>query len=83
MGPQDGLAQLDKISELPGQPAGVDFDQYSGYVTVNPNTGRALFYYFVESLTESSSKPLVLWLNRGNLNSNIFIAQIYGPQIYT
>ncbi|KAI3725803.1 hypothetical protein L1987_65597 [Smallanthus sonchifolius] len=63
--PQDGLAQLDKILALPGQPAGVNFNQYSGYVTINPNAGRALFYYFVESPTDSSTKPLVLWLNGG------------------
>ncbi|KAK1418274.1 hypothetical protein QVD17_27417 [Tagetes erecta] len=63
--PQDGLAQIDKIVALPGQPAGVNINQYSGYVTVNPNAGRALFYYFVESPTDSSTKPLVLWLNGG------------------
>nr|XP_043630085.1 serine carboxypeptidase 1-like [Erigeron canadensis] len=62
---QDGLAQLDKIYTLPGQPAGVNLNQYSGYVTVNQNAGRALFYYFVESPTDSSTKPLVLWLNGG------------------
>ncbi|KAF5789941.1 putative carboxypeptidase D [Helianthus annuus] len=63
--PQDGLAQVDKIFALPGQPEGVSYNQYSGYVTVNPNAGRALFYYFVESPTDSSTKPLVLWLNGG------------------
>ncbi|XP_071727022.1 serine carboxypeptidase 1-like [Rutidosis leptorrhynchoides] len=63
--PQDGLALSDKIDYLPGQPAGVDFNQYSGYVTVNQNAGRALFYYLVESPIDSSSKPLVLWLNGG------------------
>ncbi|KAL8195205.1 hypothetical protein R6Q57_025608 [Mikania cordata] len=63
--PQNGLAELDKISALPGQPEGVDFNQHSGYVTVNPTAGRALFYYFVESPTSSSTKPLVLWLNGG------------------
>nr|XP_043630089.1 serine carboxypeptidase 1-like [Erigeron canadensis] len=62
---QDGLAQLDKINALPGQPAGVNLNQYSGYVTVNQNAGRAVFYYFVESPTDSSTKPLVLWLNGG------------------
>ena len=68
VGPQQGMAQQDKISTLPGQPEGVDFDQYSGYVTVNPSAGRALFYYFVESPTNSSTKPLVLWLNGGTSN---------------
>ncbi|PIN20450.1 Carboxypeptidase D [Handroanthus impetiginosus] len=63
VGVQDGLKELDKISELPGQPS-VKFDQYSGYVTVDPKAGRALFYYFTEA-EDSSKKPLVLWLNGG------------------
>ncbi|KAF9622658.1 hypothetical protein IFM89_032579 [Coptis chinensis] len=57
--------EADKIETLPGQPEGVDFDQYSGYVTVDPTAGRALFYYFVESPQNSSTNPLVLWLNGG------------------
>ncbi|MFS7920569.1 putative carboxypeptidase D [Helianthus anomalus] len=65
MGPQEGLKDADKISSLPGQPAGTDFDQYSGYVTVDPNNGRALFYYLAESPVNSSTKPLVLWLSGG------------------
>nr|XP_027091865.1 uncharacterized protein LOC113712581 [Coffea arabica] len=62
---QSGRKENDKIQRLPGQPDGVDFNQYSGYVTVDPNSGRALFYYFVESPRNSSSNPLVLWLNGG------------------
>ncbi|XP_020113586.1 uncharacterized protein LOC109727809 [Ananas comosus] len=58
-----GLMAADKIDALPGQPEGVDFVQYSGYVTVEPKKGRALFYYFAESPQNSSTKPLVLWLN--------------------
>ncbi|CAK9172924.1 unnamed protein product [Ilex paraguariensis] len=64
IGPQDGLKEANRITALPGQPNGVNFDQYSGYVTVDPKAGRALFYYFAES-QNSSSKPLVLWLNGG------------------
>ncbi|GAY58191.1 hypothetical protein CUMW_185230 [Citrus unshiu] len=64
IGPQEGLKEADKIEKLPGQPYGVEIDQYSGYVTVDPKAGRALFYYFVES-QNSSTKPLVLWLNGG------------------
>ncbi|XP_075487525.1 serine carboxypeptidase 1-like [Primulina tabacum] len=60
---QEGLKEADEISLLPGQPK-VNFSQYSGYVTVDPTAGRALFYYFAES-EEPSSKPLVLWLNGG------------------
>ncbi|KAK7306704.1 hypothetical protein VNO77_44659 [Canavalia gladiata] len=63
--PQEGLRQADKIVALPGQPYGVNFDQYSGYVTVDPQAGRELFYYFVESPYNPSTKPLVLWLNGG------------------
>ncbi|KAF9622669.1 hypothetical protein IFM89_032590 [Coptis chinensis] len=65
IGPQDGLMEADKIDALPGQPEGVNFDQYSGYVTVDPKAGRSLFYYFVESPENSSENPLVLWLNGG------------------
>nr|GLL48276.1 hypothetical protein CICLE_v10003343mg [Ipomoea trifida] len=65
IGPQDGLKDSDKIETLPGQPSGVDFAQYAGHVTVDPLTGKALFYYFTESPKNPSSKPLVLWLNGG------------------
>ena len=76
VGSQKGLMQGDKINALPGQPEGVDFDQYAGYVTVDPIADRALFYYFVESPENSSKKPLVLWLNGGNLTSQIHL-QVY------
>ncbi|KAL9454690.1 hypothetical protein AB3S75_010151 [Citrus x aurantiifolia] len=62
---QYDLMQADKIKWLPGQPDGVDFDQYAGYVTVDPKTGRSLFYYFAESPQNSSTNPLLLWLNGG------------------
>ncbi|KAH0760132.1 hypothetical protein KY290_023625 [Solanum tuberosum] len=64
-GTQNSLKESDKIEKLPGEPEGVDFNQYSGYVTVDSSAGRALFYYFVESPSDSASKPLVLWLNGG------------------
>ena len=50
---------------LPGQPTGFAFKQYAGHITVNESAQRALFYYFVESACESSTKPLILWLNGG------------------
>ncbi|KAF7090427.1 hypothetical protein CFC21_093179 [Triticum aestivum] len=56
----------DRIRELPGQPPNVDFSQYSGYVTVNPARGRALFYWLVEAAPAAGPiAPLVLWLNGG------------------
>ncbi|KAI3785499.1 hypothetical protein L1987_44618 [Smallanthus sonchifolius] len=62
--PQEGSMEADRIDKLPVQPE-VDFDHYAGYVTVDAEAGRALFYYFAESPQNSSTKPLVLWLNGG------------------
>nr|GMC52329.1 serine carboxypeptidase II-3-like [Ipomoea batatas] len=55
---QEGSMEADKIDALPGQPAGVKFNQYSGYVTVDRKAGRSLFYYFAESPHNSSINPL-------------------------
>ena len=59
--------ERDRITELPGQPQNVGFAQYSGYVTVNRKSGRALFYWLTESPAsrDPESRPLVLWLNGG------------------
>lgn len=77
---QDGLKDADRIDALPGQPSGVNFSQYSGYVTVDPNAGRALFYYLAES-QNSPTDPLVLWLNGGTTYfshySDLFFIIIY------
>ncbi|XP_051150120.1 serine carboxypeptidase 24-like [Andrographis paniculata] len=56
--------ELDRISTLPGQPP-VNFSQFSGYVTVNEQHGRALFYWLTEAPKNAHTKPLVLWLNGG------------------
>ena len=56
--------EQDRISALPGQPR-VAFSQFSGYVTVNEQHGRALFYWLTEAPTFPHNKPLVLWLNGG------------------
>ncbi|KAL2320633.1 hypothetical protein Fmac_029602 [Flemingia macrophylla] len=56
--------EADKVRSLPGQ-SHVSFQQFAGYVPVDDNNQRALFYYFVEAETNPSSKPLVLWLNGG------------------
>ncbi|KAL7606260.1 hypothetical protein Lser_V15G18898 [Lactuca serriola] len=62
--PQQGSKEADRVDRLPGQPQ-VDFDHFAGYITVDSKAGRALFYYFVESPHNSSTKPLLLWLNGG------------------
>ena len=58
----------DLVTNLPGQP-NVDFKHYAGYVMVNEQNGRALFYWFYEAWTLPDEKPLVLWLNGGKKNS--------------
>ncbi|CAO2841604.1 unnamed protein product [Amaranthus hypochondriacus] len=79
----DTLAQqkLDRINYLPGQNFDVGFEQYSGYVTVNEESGRALFYWFIEAVEDPSSKPLLLWLNGGPGCSSIAFgeAEELGP----
>lgn len=75
VGSQAGLMETDEIDALPGQPAGegvLDFNQYAGYVSVDPKAGRELFYYFVESPNNSSTKPLLLWLNGGKYYTHYY-----------
>uniref|UniRef100_A0A1J3FNP8 Carboxypeptidase n=1 Tax=Noccaea caerulescens TaxID=107243 RepID=A0A1J3FNP8_NOCCA len=54
----------DIVVRLPGQPK-VGFRQYAGYVTVDSESGRSLFYYYVEADKTPDKKPLTLWLNGG------------------
>lgn len=58
----------DRITALPGQPP-VHFAMYGGYVTVNKEAGRALYYYFVEAEEEPRNKPLTFWFNGGSFPS--------------
>ncbi|KAK6136258.1 hypothetical protein DH2020_029989 [Rehmannia glutinosa] len=73
--------QLDQVLKLPGQNFSVNFSHYAGYVTVNKESGRALFYWFFEADEDPSSKPLVLWLNGGPGCSSIAfgLAEEIGP----
>uniref|UniRef100_A0A7C9EXE1 Carboxypeptidase n=1 Tax=Opuntia streptacantha TaxID=393608 RepID=A0A7C9EXE1_OPUST len=73
--------KLVKNGRLPGQNFDVDFAHYSGYITVNEKSGRAFFYWFVESDGNPSSKPLLLWLNGGPGCSSIAygMAEEIGP----
>ncbi|KAG0472097.1 hypothetical protein HPP92_016643 [Vanilla planifolia] len=57
--------ELNRVLRLPGQPNEPLISQYSGYLTVNEERGRALFYWFFEAQTKPSEKPLLLWLSGG------------------
>lgn len=67
--------ELDRITLLPGQPP-VKFSQFSGYVTVDEQQGRALFYWLTETTSNSLHKPLVLWLNGGQLVMSVSILHL-------
>ncbi|WRX28683.1 Peptidase S10 [Theobroma cacao] len=54
----------DLIEKLPGQP-NVTFRQFSGYIDVDGNAGRSLFYYFVEAENDPMNRPLTIWLTGG------------------
>ncbi|KAL2320637.1 hypothetical protein Fmac_029606 [Flemingia macrophylla] len=74
------LPEADRINSLPGQPQ-VKFQQYSGYIWVDDQNQRALFYYFVQAEEHPASKPLVLWLNGGPGCSSIGVGAFaeHGP----
>ncbi|GMJ05254.1 serine carboxypeptidase-like 44 [Hibiscus trionum] len=54
----------DQIGMLPGQPV-VNFRQFSGYINIDSNATRSLFYYFVEAEEDPLDKPLTIWLSGG------------------
>ncbi|CAH2061302.1 unnamed protein product [Thlaspi arvense] len=54
----------DLVVSLPGQPK-VGFRQFAGYVNIDSENGRSLFYYYVEADKQPETKPLTLWLNGG------------------
>ncbi|TVU33797.1 hypothetical protein EJB05_15605, partial [Eragrostis curvula] len=60
-----GHKESDRVAALPGQPEGVDFAQFAGYVTVDAAAGRALFYYLAEATSSAASTKPLLWLNGG------------------
>ncbi|KAG2431440.1 hypothetical protein HXX76_009455 [Chlamydomonas incerta] len=69
----------DLVPHLPGWGSVDDFNLFAGYVTVDEEAGRALFYVLAEAVDEppatagvtggegaaATTKPLLLWLNGG------------------
>ena len=54
----------DLVSNLPGITWTPNYKQYSGYLDI-PINGHHLHYWFVESQSNPSKDPVVLWLNGG------------------
>jgi serine carboxypeptidase-like clade 1 len=53
------------VTSLPGFSGAFPSRQYSGYITVDADHGRALHYWAVESEGDPATDPVVLWLNGG------------------
>lgn len=70
-----------KVQLLPGQNFNVSFEHYSGYINVDDESQKSLFYWFFEAAEDPASKPLVLWLNGGPGCSSIAygLAEEIGP----
>lgn len=60
-------AAEDEITSLPGLSYKPNFKHYSGYLEADDQkpTNRFWHYWFVESQSDPSKDPLVLWLNGG------------------
>lgn len=54
-----------RITALPGFDGPLRSAQYSGYLNVDPASGRYLHYWLVLSERAPATDPLVLWLNGG------------------
>ncbi|KAI3433559.1 hypothetical protein D9Q98_003370 [Chlorella vulgaris] len=55
----------DEIRSVPGFRGTLPTRHYAGYITVDEERGRHLYYYFVQSQHKPSKDPVVLWLNGG------------------
>lgn len=53
------------VTNIPGFNGTLPSKHYAGFVTVDENHGRRLYYYFVASERSPSKDPVVLWLNGG------------------
>ncbi|KAH7430547.1 hypothetical protein KP509_08G003500 [Ceratopteris richardii] len=53
------------VESLPGFDGTFPSKHYAGYITVDEEYGRNLYYYFVTSSNDPTADPLVLWMNGG------------------
>ncbi|KAL3591715.1 hypothetical protein D5086_010355 [Populus alba] len=66
----NAIQDADRVTELPGQTL-VKFQQYSRFVAIDENYGKALFYWFFEATQKPEKKPLLLRLNGDNRSLDV------------
>lgn len=54
-----------EVKSLPGFKGSFPSRHFAGYINVNEENDRSLFYYFVTSERNPAEDPVVLWLNGG------------------
>nr|QOL01248.1 putative extracellular protein TR9_053b [Trebouxia lynnae] len=54
-----------EITDIPGLQCNLKSRHYGGYITVDADNNRNLYYYFVTSKRKPAKDPLILWLNGG------------------
>ncbi|KAF0705753.1 hypothetical protein AaE_014378, partial [Aphanomyces astaci] len=72
-------ASSHKVSSLPNynDAKPINFDQYAGHIPL-PSNGQKMFYWLVESESNPSTDPLVLWLSPGCSSLGGFFTEL-GP----
>lgn len=66
-----GAREEDLVMSFPLFEPNPEFKMYSGYLTLNETSGKALFYVFVESKSDPVNDPLVMWMNGGPCCSSL------------
>ena len=64
-GDENLFKEADRITGLPGLTYDPGFQQYAGYLTVDAEHQRKLFYWYVESQNDPETDPVVFWTNGG------------------
>ncbi|KAG0432408.1 hypothetical protein HPB47_020872 [Ixodes persulcatus] len=49
-----------------------DVPSYSGFLTVNPNTGSNIFFWFFPAMENPETAPVLMWLQGGPGSSSMF-----------